>query len=104
MIYKAYIIKDIKIFDEPYTTDYLTHTDWRKHIDECIERKGWCNKCYSQKNPKQWIGCSKGRVKISRPYIKVLDKDGHERLLLTFNPEELCRILNKEQTIIIRKR
>ena len=102
--FKSYNIKDVKILDKPYTIDYLTHTDWRKYIDECIKRKGWCNRCYSQKNPKQWIGCSKGRVKTPIPYIIVLDTEGHERLLLTCEPEELCDILNKKQTILIRKR
>ena len=102
--FKSYNIKDVKIFDKPYTIDYLTHTDWEKHIDGCLKKKGRCNKGYNQKFPKHWIGCYMGRVKTPVPYIKVLDTEGHERMLLTCDPEELCNILNKNQTILIRKK
>ncbi len=101
---KAYMIKNIKIFDKPYTIDYLTHTDWRKHIDECIKRKGWCNRGYSQKDRSQWVGCAKGRVMKITSDIEVLDRDGKESLLIRCSSKELDRILNGEQTIIVRKK
>lgn len=97
----AIYIKNLNIFDVPRKLDSLTEIDWGKNIESCIKTKGKCNWGYSPTSNK-WIGCEKARVKnIPQNMMMVIDWNGEKAILISFEPEELCRILNGEQDIII---
>jgi len=100
-------IKNLKIFDEPKElSEYSKNVEHHK-CDECLEEcRKHCKYYYAKNNITQTI--NKGCIQYSILYkvnnmMYVFDLE-EKKILIPLHLEELCRILNAEQDIIIRKK
>ena len=97
-------IKNLHIFDEPQRLTRLTKINWEENISECFAKKGKCNFGYSERYG-NWIGCIKAQIdKAPKNMMRVIDWNGETKILISVSPQEMCRIANKEQTVLVRKR
>lgn len=100
----AIYLTNLHIFDRPKHLTQLTKMNWQENIEACIKRKGFCNFGFSSKGDK-WIGCIKAQLdKAPQNMMKVIDWNGENCILISIKSEWLCKILNKEKTIEVRKR
>ena len=97
-------LTNLHIFDKPKRLTQLTKMNWQENIEACVKRKGFCNFGFSSKGDK-WIGCIKAQLdKAPQNMMKVIDWNGENCILISIKSEWLCKILNKEKTIEVRKR
>lgn len=97
-------LTNLHIFDKPKRLTQLTKMNWQENIEACIKRKGFCNFGFSSKGDK-WIGCIKAQLdKAPQNMMKVIDWNGENCILISIKSEWLCKILNEEKTIEVRKR
>ena len=94
-------IKNLHIFDEPKELDdFTTRTPiYYDSIicDSCTDFGFDCKKCRYSYDYQQVI-------KAPKNMMKVCEWDIEDKVLISFQPKELCRILNGEQTILIKKK
>ena len=97
-------LTNLHIFDKPKHLTQLTKMNWQENIEACVKRKGFCNFGFSSKGDK-WIGCIKAQLdRAPQNMMKVIDWNGENCILISIKSEWLCKILNKEKTIEVRKR
>lgn len=97
-------IKNLHIFDKPQRLTRLTKINWEKNISECIAQKGKCNFGYSERYG-NWIGCIKAQIdKAPQNMMRVIDWNGETKILISIQPQWMCKILNGEKTIEVRKK
>ena len=94
-------IKNLHIFDEPKELDdFTTRTPiYYDSIicDSCTDFGFDCKKCRYSYDYQQVIKAPKNMMKVCEWYIE-------DKILISIQPQELCRILNGEQTILIKKK
>lgn len=101
-------IKNLHIFDEP--KDFSEYSKNVEHCkcDECLENcKKYCKYYYAKNNITQTIntGCIKYALLYKAPQNMMYVYDGDEKkVLISIHPEWLCKILNGEKTIEVRKK
>lgn len=105
---KAIHIKNLHTFDEPKDlSEYSKNVEHCK-CDECLENcKKYCKYYYAKNNITQTIntGCIKYAPLYKAPQNMMYVFDGEEKkVLISIHPEHLCKILNGEKTIEVRKK
>ena len=94
-------ISNLKIFDTPKELDdFTTRTpvDYDSIIcDSCTNFGFDCNKCRYSCDYQQVI-------KAPKNMMKVCEWDIEDKVLISIKPEDLCKILNGEKTILIKKK
>ena len=94
-------IKNLKIFDEPRElSDYTTRKPQTYDsiiCDSCNNFGFDCKKCSSFYDYQQVM-------KAPQNMMKVCEWDVEDKILISIQPQWLCKILNKEKTIEIRKK
>jgi hypothetical protein len=94
-------IKNLNIFKEPKALrDYTTRKprEWDSIVcDSCTDFGCDCKKC-SYYYDYQEV------VRTPRNMMKVCEWDLEDKILIPLKPKDLCKILNKEKTIIIKKK
>lgn len=105
---KAIHIKNLHVFDEPKElSEYSKNVEHCK-CDECLENcKKYCKYYYAKNNITQTIntGCIKYALLYKAPQNMMYVFDNEEKkILISIRPEWLCKILNGEKTIEVRKK
>ncbi len=105
---KAIHIKNLNIFDVPKDfSEYSKKVEHHK-CDECLEEcRKHCKYYYAKNNITQTIntGCTQYAIFYKAPQNMMYVFDGEEKkVLISIHPEWLCKILNGEKTIEIRKK
>ena len=101
-------IKNLHIFDE--LKDFSEYSKNVEHCkcDECLENcKKYCKYYYAKNNITQTIntGCTKYALLYKAPQNMMYVFDLEEKkVLISIRPEWLCKILNGEKTIEVRKK
>ena len=101
-------IKNLHIFDVP--KDFSEYSKNVEHCkcDECLENcKKYCKYYYAKNNITQTIntGCIKYACLYKAPQNMMYVFDGEEKkVLISIHPEWLCKILNGEKKIEVRKK
>lgn len=93
-------IKNLHIFDEPKELDdFTTRTpvEYDSFICDSCTFGFDCKKCKYYYDYQQVI-------KAPKNMMKVCEWDIEDKVLISIQPQELCRILNGEQTILIKKK
>ena len=94
-------ISNLKIFDEPRElSDFTTRTpvDYDSIIcDSCTDFGFDCNKCRYSCDYQQVI-------KAPKNMMKVCEWDIEDKVLISIKSEWLCKILNGEKTIVVRRK
>jgi len=91
----AIYIKYLHIFDEPKElSDYITK--------QC--QYGKCSTCEHCRNGFPCITIDTPITKAPQNMMYAFDKEGREYIVISIQPQWLCKILNKEKTIEVRKK
>ena len=94
-------ISNLKIFDKPKKLDdFTTRTpvDYDSIVcDSCTDLNRNCKKCRYYYDYQQVI-------KAPQNMMKVCEWDVEDKVLISINPEWLCKILNGEKTIEVRRK
>ena len=100
-------IKNLHIFDEPKELSEYTKNVEHCKCDECLENcKKYCKYYYAKNNITQTIntGCIKYALFYKAPQNMMYVFDGEEKkILISIRPEHLCKELNGEKEIELRK-
>lgn len=97
-------IKNLKVFDIP--SDLSEYSKKVEHCkcDECLKH---CKNYYAKNNITQTTntGCTKYTILYKAPQNMMYVFDLEEKkVLISIHPKELCKILNGEKTIDVRKK
>ena len=94
-------IKNLHIFDTPKELDdFTTRTpvDYDSIIcDSCTNFNSDCKKCRYSYDYQQVI-------KAPKNMMRVCEWDIEDKVLISIKPEDLCKILNGEKTIVVRRK
>ena len=97
-------IKNLHIFDEPRDLSEYSKKVEHCKCDKCLDH---CKNYYAKNNITQTInkGCTKYTILYKAPQNMMYVFDLEEKkVLISIHPEWLCKILNGEKTIEVRKK